>query len=262
MRSDTMSAGIASLFLFFVFWPLFGLGSSAQETGVRAVIERVTGPHARLRTVRGHFLRTVTFRGREEELVGKFVVRMPKELYVEVASPEPQMIVSNGMVYWTVLPEAKRAVRTEGSAMTEIERHLSTPAAFLGWNVFEDMKQGFEWTLSEHPDGPLVLAATPLSGEVLSKVLVKVDPKRWVVLAREVFDTKGALTSRTFFRGYRAFVDSLWVPTKMETKSRMGEGEVLMERIVFSRLAFNLEVDDARFEFVPSSDLEVVSPER
>lgn len=247
-------------FLFFVFWLLFGLDLSAQEAEVHEVIERVTAPYARLRTVRGHFVRTITFRGGEKEVVGRFVVRMPKELYVEYASPERQMIVSNGTVYWTVLPEAKRALRVEGSAMTEIERHLSTPASFLGWNVFEDMKQGFEWALSEHPDGHLILAATPLSGEVLSKVLVKVDPKHWVVLAREVFDTRGVLTSQTFFREVRTFEDSLCAPTKMETKSRIGEGEVLMERIVFSRLAFNFEVDDERFEFVPSSDVEVMSP--
>jgi len=248
-------------FLFFVFWLLFGLDLSAEEVEVREVIERVTAPYARLRTVRGHFVRTITFRGREEEIVGKFVARMPEELYVEYASPERQIYVSNGTVYWTVLPEAKRALRVKGSEMTAVERHLSTPASFLGWNVFEDMKQGFEWALSEPLDGNLVIAATPLSGEVLSEILVKVDPKRWVVLAREIFDTKGMLTSQTFFREVRTFGDSLWVPTKIETKSRISEGEILMERIVFSRLAFNFEVDDERFEFVPSSDVEVVPPE-
>ena len=80
-------------------------------------------------------------------------------------------------------------------------------------------------------------------------------------MAREIFDTKGVPTSQTFFREVRTFGDSLWVPTKIETKSRISEGEILMERIVFSRLAFNFEVDDERFEFVPSSDVEVVSPE-
>ena len=253
---------MASCFLFFVFWLLLGSDSSSEEVKVREVIERVTAPYAWIRTVRGHFVRTITFRGRQEEIVGRFVARMPKELYVEYASPERQMIVSNGTVYWTVLPEAKRALRTEDSEMTEVERHLSSPSSFLGWNVFEDMKQGFGWALSEPLDGDLIVVATPLSGEVLSKVLVKVDPKRWVVLAREVFDTKGVLTSRTSFRELRTFGDSLWVPAKMETKSRISEGEILTERIVFSRLAFNFEVDDERFEFVPSSDVEVVSPEK
>ena len=253
------SVTMASCFLFFVFWLLLGSDSSSEEVKVREVIERVTAPYAWIRTVRGHFVRTITFRGRQEEIVGRFVARMPKELYVEYASPERQMIVSNGTVYWTVLPEAKRALRTEDSEMTEVERHLSSPSSFLGWNVFEDMKQGFGWALSEPLDGDLIVVATPLSGEVLSKVLVKVDPKRWVVLAREVFDTKGVLTSRTSFRELRAFGDSLWVPAKMETKSRISEGEILTERIVFGRLAFNFEVDDERFEFVPSSDVEVVS---
>jgi len=254
-----LHVSVASLLLL-VFWLLFGSDSSADQVEVREVIERVTAPYAWLRTVRGHFVRTITFRGREEEIVGKFVARMPEELYVECASPERQIVVSNGTVHWTVLPEAKRALRIEGSAMTAVERHLSTPASFLGWNVFEDMKQGFEWAFSEPLNGDLILAATPLSGEVLSKILVKVDPKRWVVLAREIFDTKGVLTSQTFFREVRTFGDSLWVPTKIETKSRISEGEILMERIVFSRLAFNFEVDDERFEFVPSSDVEVVSP--
>ena len=262
-KSETSgtSVAMASCFLFFVFWLLLGSDSSSEEVKVREVIERVTAPYAWIRTVRGHFVRTITFRGRQEEIVGRFVARIPKGLYVEYASPERQMIVSNGAMYWTVLPEAKQALRIEDSTMTEIERHLSSPSSFLGWNVFEDMKQGFVWTLSDSSDGNLILEATPLSGEVLSKVLVKVDPKRWVVLAREVFDIKGVLTSETFFREVRAFGDSLRVPAKMETKSRISQGETLTECIVFARLAFNFEVEDERFEFVPSSDVEVVSPE-
>ena len=144
--------------------------------------------------------------------------------------------------------------------MTEMERHLSSPFSFLGWNVFEDMKQGFDWAIPESLDGNLILKATPRSKKVLSKILVKVDPKRWVVLARTIFDQEGALTSQTFFRDVRVFGDSLQVPTKMETRSEIGEEDALVERIAFSRLAFDFEVDDEQFEFVPPSDMEVVSP--
>ena len=36
-------------------------------------------------------------------------------------------------------PEANRTLRIEGSAMTETERHLSSPSSFPGWNVFGEL---------------------------------------------------------------------------------------------------------------------------
>lgn len=36
-------------------------------------------------------------------------------------------------------PEANRTLRIEGSAMTERERHLSSPSSFPGWNVFGEI---------------------------------------------------------------------------------------------------------------------------
>jgi len=258
-RSFTKSLSIAPL-LIGLFSSLLSFSNLLADQEAEHIIRMVNEQYDGIKTIGGVIDKRIQSEGKTQKVTGRFLIKRPDKSYVEFADPH-QIVCSNDSLCWVEKVEENVVLKFHIAKMNRFEKEALGIGGLLGLNVFEQLRDGFRFSLLDTLNGDLVISAQPKSGgEIISKILIKVDPKKWVILAYEIFDLKGKLVSQTKYEDYILYGDSLFFPNRVTTKS-IYKGETLAETDNFSRVRLNQAILDDNFEFTPPKDAEIVTPE-
>ncbi len=236
----------------------FGLNLLAGQ-GVEHIIQMVNGQYGKIKSIQGIINKNIQGGGNTQSIRGRFLIKKPDKSYVEFANPH-QIVCSNDSLCWVEKVAENIVLKFHIARMNKFEREALGIEGLIGLNVFDQFRDGFSFSLSDTLNGDLVVSAKPKSGgELISKILVKVDPKRWVILAYEIFDLKGNLISQTKYEDYSLYGDSLFFPNRITAKS-IYNGVALEETDNFSRLRLNQLIPDKNFEFIPPKKAKIITP--
>ncbi len=250
--------GVSVLIVLF-FFPFLGLNFIAASE-VEDVIQMVNGQYSKIKSIQGMIRREIRDGQDTQSVTGRFLIKKPDRYYVEFSDPH-QIVCSNDSLCWVEKVEENVVLKFHIAKMNRFEKEALGIGGLLGLNVFDQLREGFSFSLFDTLEGNLVLSAKPKSkARLISQILVKVDPKRWVILAYEIFDLKGKLVSQTKYEDYALYGDSLLFPKRVKTKSIYGE-KTLEETDSFSRLRLNQFISDDKFEFIPPKKAKIITPE-
>jgi len=221
-----------------------------------AIIEKVDSVYGDRETIQGHFERSNQLGEHKEVVRGKFFYRRPAMVRIDNLEPSQQSLISDGKEFWFFNPMKGVAARKMFSP-TEGQITSVGIEGVVQHNPFKLLANGYRCKRIDDFDGHIVVACSPSSeSQMISSVLVKVDPQNWTVSAYEVFDKTGSLVSQTKLLDMRR-VGAFWFPSRTETRVSLGE-ELAQEIMRYSRVRINESVDDGLFVFVPSSEIRVV----
>lgn len=223
---------------------------------VTAIIEKVDSVYGDRETVQGHFERSNQLEKHKEVVRGRFFYHRPARVRIDNLEPSEQSLISDGKEFWFLNPTKGVAARkafspTEGQVMSAgIE-------GIVQHNPFQLLADGYRCERIDDFDGHLVVSCSPPGeSQIISSVLVKVNPQNWTVSAYEVFDKNGSLVSQTKLLDMRQ-VDAFWFPARTETRVSLGE-ELAQETVTYSRVRINGPIDDGLFAFTPSEEIQAI----
>ena len=227
--------------------------------GVEHIIQMVNLQYGKIKSIQGIINRKIRNGQNTQRVTGRFLIKKPDRSYVEFADPH-QIVCSNDSLCWVENVVENVVHKFPIAKMNEFEREILGVRGLIELNLFDQLKDGFDFYLSDTLDGDLVIAARPKApGKFLSKILVKVDPRRWIILAYEIFDLKGKMVSQTKYLDYKLYADSLLFPMKVSIKSAEGTN-LLEETDEFSQLRLNSTIPDSNFDFIPPKNAKIVTP--
>ncbi len=246
--------------LFLLIGLLFSPSSNLlADQEVEHIIQMVNEQYAKIKTIGGMISRNIQGGGNTQSIKGRFLIKRPHCSYVEFANPH-QIVCSNDSLCWVDNVEENVVLKFHIARMNRFEREALGIEGLIGLNVFDQLREGFSFSLFDTLNGDLVVSAKPKSGgELISKILIKIDPKKWVILAYEIFDLEGNLVSQTKYEDYSLYGDSLLFPNRVLTRS-IYQGEILEETDNFSRVRLNQPIPDKNFEFIPPKKAKIITP--
>lgn len=257
-----LAKGLPILFLLIGLLPFSPFTSGlAADQEAQHIIQMVNGQYGEIKTIEGIINKSIQGGGNTQSIKGRFLIKRPHCSYVEFANPH-QIVCSNDSICWVDNMEENVVLKFHIARMNRFEREALGIEGLLGLNVFDQLREGFSFSLFDTLNGDLVVSAKPKSGgELISKILIKVDTKRWVILAYEIFDLEGNLVSQTKYEDYTLYGDSLFFPNRITAKS-IYNGVALEETDSFSRVRLNRSIPDDNFEFIPPKNAKIITPER
>lgn len=223
---------------------------------VTAVIERVNSVYGDRDTIQGHFERISQLEKHEETVRGRFFYRRPALVRIDNLEPSEQSLISDGKELWFFNPMKGVVARKEFSP-TEGQVMSAGIEGIAQHNPFQLLADDYRCERIDDFDGHFVVSCSPFGeSQMISSVLVKVNPQNWAVSAYEVFDKNGSLVTQTKFLDMRR-VDAFWFPARTETRVSLGEG-LAQETVTYSRVRINKPIDDGLFAFTPSENIRVI----
>jgi outer membrane lipoprotein-sorting protein len=254
--------GILVIIVFFLQGVVFATQGTSTQTDndqVSKIIAKIEANLSQINTISGRLFQTRSFGDIKTLSKLNFYLKLPDKLYLDYLTPQRQIIVSDGKMLWSYFPSQDKAIKVDLKKMEDLENSMLSPRKILGIDIFEGLKETFDFRVEERKDDQITICATPKSeGRLLGEVKVKLDPIRWVTLSIQIFDKKDRLISRISYDKYQLFNKSIWFPLEIETESLIGR-EILKENISFHRVKLNPRIPEEKFNFTPPEGIEVLS---
>jgi outer membrane lipoprotein carrier protein len=199
--------------------------SSAQGADVKAIATAVDAHYNHLRTLQAEFTELYRGSGMERTESGTLWLKKPGKMRWEYRSPKEKLFVSDGKTAWFYVPEDRQARRSSAKKLED----LRSPLAFLlGKTKLEKELRGLSLAPDIEPlgSGDVVLRGVPKGLEDrIREIVLEVTPENRI--ARMIMqEVDGASTE------YR-----------------------------FSDQQEDVKIQDARFEFKPPAETEIMENE-
>jgi outer membrane lipoprotein carrier protein len=199
--------------------------SSAQGADVKAIATAVDAHYNHLRTLQAEFTELYRGSGMERTESGTLWLKKPGKMRWEYRSPKEKLFVSDGKTAWFYVPEDRQARRSSAKKLED----LRSPLAFLlGKTKLEKELRGLSLAPDIEPlgSGDVVLRGVPKGLEdQIREIVLEVTPENRI--ARMIMqEVDGASTE------YR-----------------------------FSDQQEDVKIQDARFEFKPPAETEIMENE-
>jgi outer membrane lipoprotein-sorting protein len=226
-----------------------------SDNQVSKIIAKIEANYSQIKTISGKILQTGSFRDATIQNKLNFSLELPDRIYIDSLIPQRQTIVSDGKICWSYSPSQNKAIKADSR---EIRETILSPMKFLEINIFEELREAFDFRIEKKGDDQITICAVPKSGgRLISQVIVEVDPVRWVILSTKIFDKKDDLISETSYEKYQLFNKSIWFPLEIKTNSLV-EKERVKENTFFHRVRLNQEIPEERFNFTPPAGVEIL----
>ena len=229
---------------------LLGSERVAWASGADEIIARVNQQYESMESIRGRFRRESRVGIQRESVVGDFVIKKPGRVYVHNLEPRDSYLISNGSVVWLYDKEAQEVIEVPITPLEGFPPALVEATTMFNFNPFPDMENGYSCRRIDDYEQHRIVACQPIGdgSGAISRVLVKVDPLRWLVVAVELFDPDGALFSQTRYENIVEAGDAQWFPLRSETRL-IADGQQVVEVVEYTRVRINDIPEDAFFEF-------------
>ena len=235
--------------------PAFQAASLAEGPGVGGdpaqVIERVGQTYARVYSARGRIDKTLSFAGTEQNFYGRFAVKKPDSLLVELIGDIHQFSAYDGKTFRAYFPDQNEGIFYHIDDPNSMDHLAAGPTPFFG-NLLPLMEQHFAFEVADTLGGNLILKAVPEKPLLFNVILIAIDPSTWTIRAVEHFDRNNQLVSQTRFLEFATLDDSLFFPTTVET-STVTENGILSETTRLSRVQLNAMIPADSFR-IPDND--------
>jgi len=172
--------------------------ASAREPALEAVVAGLEGTYARLSDLRADFVQNAFNKSLGQTIKAEGTVYLKKggKMRWEYRTPSPQQIVSDGKSLWIYTPELSQV------NVAEAPRALAGPAgsflAGLG-RLREEFTIRFLNPLKVDEDGRPVLDLRPKAPTpVLTRLIVSVDPREYLVRKAVLYDQFGNTVTMSF----------------------------------------------------------------
>jgi len=223
------------------------------------IINRVDQNYSAIETIRGQLKSTSNSELKSLESLGRFYIQGQAKYHIHYIKPYDQQFISNGDTLWIYTPKDKSVIQIDISQASPFDQIIVNSLATFDVNPFNSLRKGFSFELADTLAGSYIVKAVPVTPSgLVSQVLVKVDPGKWVVLAREIFDMSLTLVSQTLYSNFGQFDRSIWFPRRIEARSVVN-GKVVLQKIDFKRIKINLPIDAAKFKFKIPEGVDVKS---
>ncbi|MBK8870406.1 MAG: outer membrane lipoprotein chaperone LolA [Elusimicrobia bacterium] len=195
---------------------------AADTSRLDRVLARLEQAEKEVRTLSFDFTQTTSLsvgRG-AADIVGSALFERPNRFRVEQSAPEPQVIVSNGKVFWVYLPERGQAIK---DSMDNWARAAGFPQGLTPFRMnVTEMKKKYDFVLDDTSGQP-VLVLTPRDSGSFSYTL-----RLWIDLNT-----------------------GLAVKTELES-------EAVRAVVTVRNAQVNPPIKDAQFKFVPPKGTDVL----
>ena len=202
--------------------------SGAQGSPLDTDISQIQKTYDTIRDIQAYFVQESVVKSWNAEQVqkaqGKVFFKKEGKMFWDYQEPAPQQIISDGSTLWFYEPEDKQVtVTTIGAGFPS-----QISADLLNGNA--QLKRDFDVTEMTSPAegnaGTLVLQLIPRSSQHnLSKILLRLDKKTFLIYQTEVYDLFDNLT-----------------------------------RITFSQIQIDTNLADTLFTFTPPPGVEMLAP--
>ncbi|MFH1860193.1 MAG: outer-membrane lipoprotein carrier protein LolA [bacterium] len=224
----------------------FASSNPSHNYQASEVMTAIEANYSQIQTLSGRISQTRLYGNNKIQSELSFFFKSPDKLYLDYLTPLRQTIIANGTTCWGYSSEDNRAEKIDLTG----KNMIFSPAKLLGIDILDELSSAFDLTIKENQAEEIVILASPRTGgKVIAKILIAVDPSRWVISSLKIMDKKGNLISQTLFENYQQ-INNVWFPLKIHAKSLLGK-QVIIEDISFHRLKLNPEIPDERFDFVP-----------
>jgi hypothetical protein len=240
---------------------LFFVPLVTPEDEIKEIFKKVEENVQQIKTLKGRILKkTIINKGKTFKTTSKFYFIAPRRLFLEQAFPHQQLII-NGNRGWLYYPQAKKALELSPRVLEKFKTQGLDFSHFLDLNILPELKKKFNFEISKKEDQEVTLVALPKKEtQIASKVVVKINSQKGIILTYQIFNSQAELISSVKYQDYRLFDNSIWFPLKITSQTIVGKN-IFQEELIFQRLRMNLKLDEARFNFSPSREVEILSAE-
>jgi outer membrane lipoprotein-sorting protein len=204
------------------------LAAPTAPITVPMVVERFEALDASLKSLTCDFRQYVRWdeSGTTQEVNGTLEYQKPDKLHLEHKLPEPQTIVSDGVLLWIWRRSTNQVIETR---LAEWKKSEPMAQGLLDFGRYADMLKKYDVSVSSVSDAPE-------AGAGQKRFALVLRPKD----KSQDFSLRMNMTTRDFF--------------PMDTELRVGSVSV---HSVFSKIRYNPAIAAARFEFKPPPDADV-----
>jgi len=248
-----------TLAIFVLSSVLFPPDSASSSLETQQIIDRVNTVYKSIQTVQGYFTRESIIEDEMMEATGTFLYKKPNKVFIHNLEPREQYVVSNGPVLWLYDKEHGSVTKTEiPKSNTALDEQVGVGILFT-LNPFDQLAdEDYGCQRIEDYENHIIVACKPLHGAgMISRVLVKVDPERWMIAAYEIFGPSGNLITQTKYEDMRQLHNTTWFPFRIETEVML-ENKHFKENVRYSRISINNVLEDRIFEFTAPKDVRVI----
>ena len=136
--------GLPVLIVLF-FFPFLGLNFIAASE-VEDVIQMVNGQYSKIKSIQGMIRREIRDGQDTQSVTGRFLIKKPDRYYVEFSDPH-QIVCSNDSLCWVEKVEENVVLKFHIAKMNRFEKEALGIGGLLGLNVFEQLRDGFRFSL-------------------------------------------------------------------------------------------------------------------
>ncbi len=226
--------------------------------------------------LRARFERTVTLDGKEVEAGMGILERAGPDLYrLHVLAPREQLVVHDGRSLWTYTPAENLVEHVDLESLSAEERRTFGGEFVLGGGGFLSELAGYRLSRLPDRDGMPVLEALPQAASAGFRVLLKVDPGLWRVVAFELVPVEGASRedksepqpeplplSQTLYEDFRGEPGKPVVAHRVVSRMLVGEPaegvHIVEETWQYTRVEVNAQSAPGTFEFHVPEGVRVV----
>jgi outer membrane lipoprotein-sorting protein len=215
------------------------------------IIDRARSAAGNITSLTGRLTKKTTMGSNTMESISKFYYRFPDKCRIETLEPTTAVLIANRDSVWFYSPQTKTAQKVD-----TLKQYVND---FLP--IFPLRMITAEFTLKRLTDydGCYILEACPRkTSRVLSRALLKIDPRNYTVMAVELYDPKGNLISQTKYEDITKESD-VFIPHKIMTQVQ-SSGDYAKEELFLSRLSVNGSLDEELFRYEPSKETAVLDP--
>jgi len=216
------------------------------------VIALVNKTYRRVFSARGRITRITDYgEGKPRRLDGRFLIRKPAKMLIELAGDTHQFMSFDGSRYRLYFPKENTGYFTDARSLSKSERYVLGPGPFFG-NIFSILDEGYTFKVIDFYEGNLIVKAVPGNPGVFKYILIGVAPETWTIRGVEHFDGKGVLVSQTRYLAFTSVGDSVFFPTTVETATLLAK-HVTVETTYLTRVRLNVPIGDELF-LVPDNE--------
>jgi len=253
VRFSGVAGGITLIVL--LFHTLAGGEAPAREKpGYTAeeIIALVNKTYRRVFSASGRITRITDYgEGKPRRLDGRFLIRRPEKMLIELAGDTHQYMSFDGSRYRLYFPKDNTGYFTDTRNLSKSERYVLGPGPFFG-NIFSILDEGYTFEVVDFYEGNLVVRATPGNPSIFKYILIGVAPGTWTIRAVEHFDGKDVLVNQTRYLAFTNVGDSLFFPTTVETATLLAK-HVTVETTYLTRVRLNVPIEDDLF-LIPDNE--------
>lgn len=182
----------------------------------------------------------------------------------ENTAPLEHTVVWNGKTLWVWSPRENAAVEEPASKVTPLSRAALSVQPGFGIDLLAPIPLDAYRASAAPPgeSGEVVVTLEPIDSRAQSATMqLIVDPARRMVTRMMVKGEGTSLLSDVRFKKPVEAKPGIWIATQVESRQLLADGSTLEELKTFERLAFDVPVDESRFEMKVPADATRVSVE-